>query len=534
MANDAYTIQLRELKDLVSTLNATIASLNVALKAAEEREKSHLEREKVLREQIDYLTKKLFGRSSEKSTGIPGQMSFFDEAETEADTSQPEPELTVVKEHTRKAKATHKELFKGIKAEEIEIPLPEDEQICPECGTKLEVIGREFARRELEYIPATLKVKEYYTLTYGCPECKKGDVSDNAVIVKSKAPEPLMPHSYTSASCVAWTMYQKYANSIPLYRQEKDWAQYGATLNRTTLANWIIYCANEYFLPIYEYFHRQLVKRNFLMADETRVQVLKEPGRNAETESFMWLYRSGEDGLPEIILYGYSPTRAGYNASEFLKGFEGYLETDGYQGYNKVIGVKHCSCWAHARRYLVDAVPKGKELDYRQPAVQGIQYCNKLFDIEEKINSKNLSHERRKEERLKKEKPIIDAFFAWLDEQHPITGSRMYKAKVYLKNHQETLQTYLEDGRCSFSNNLSENAIRPFTVGRKNWLFSDSVKGVVASSVVYTIVEMAKAHELNIYNYLKFLLESRPQMTMSDDQLEKMAPWNPNVKEMLQ
>ena len=534
MANDAFTIQVRELKDMISSLRQTIEVLNSSLAEANAREKEHLEKERVLQEQIDYLTKKLFGRSSEKNKYIPGQMSLFDEMEKEAAPSEPEPELTVVKEHKRKSKATHDEIFKGIKTETIEIALPEAEQICPECGSRLEVIGREYVRRELEFIPASLTIKEYYALTYGCPECKKCEDNENAYITKASVPAPLIPHSYATSSSVSWAAYQKFANSIPLYRQEKDWLQYGAALNRTTLANWIIFCAMEYFKPMYDFFHRQLLKRKFLMADETRVQVLNEPERAAETTSFMWLYRSGEDGLPVIILYGYSPTRAGDNASEFLKGFKGYLETDGYQGYNKVKDVKHCSCWAHARRYLVDAIPKGKNLDYSIPAVQGLEYCNRLFRIEETINSSNPTYEKRKEERLKKEKPIIDAFFAWLDEQHPVTNSRMHKAKVYLKNRQDTLQTYLEDGRCSFSNNLSENAIRPFTVGRKNWLFCDSVKGAEASSIVYTIVEMAKAHNLNIYVYLKHLLDVRPSKTMTDEQLEHFAPWSPEMKNALE
>lgn len=534
MANDAFTIQMRELKDMISSLRQTISVLNTSLAEANAREKEHLEKERVLQEQIDYLTKKLFGRSSEKNIPVPGQMSLFDEIESEAAVSEPEPELTIVKEHKRKSKATHDEIFKGIKTETVEIALPEDEQVCPECGSKLEVIGREYVRRELEFIPASLKIKEYYALTYACPECNKFEDNEKAYITKAKVPEPLIPHSYATSSSVSWAAYQKFANGMPLYRQEKDWMQYGVAMNRTTLANWLIFCAEEYYKPMYEFFHRRLVMREFLMADETRVQVLKEPDRAAETTSFMWLYRSGEDGLPVIILYGYSPTRAGDNASEFLKGFKGYLETDGYQGYNKVPDVRHCSCWAHARRYLVDAIPKCKNLDYSIPAVQGLEYCNRLFRIEDQINSGKPTPEKRKEERLKKEKPIIDAFFAWLDAQQPVVNSRMYKAKVYLKNRQDTLQTYLEDGRCSFSNNLSENAIRPFTVGRKNWLFSDSVKGVNASAIIYTIVEMAKAHDLNVYSYLKYLLDVRPGKTLTDEQLEQFAPWNPDVKKALE
>lgn len=206
------------------------------------------------------------------------------------------------------------------------------------------------------------------------------------MVVKSRVPGGLVGKGPASASTVAWTMYQKYGNGLPLYRQEKDWKQYGARISRTTLANWIIYCSQHYFQPMYDYFHRELLRRSFAMADETRVQVLKEEGRRAQSQSFMWLFRSGEDSLPAIVLYGYSPTRSGSHAKEFLEGYRGYLETDGYQGYNGLPDIKRCSCWAHIRRYFIDAVPKGKQYDYSQPAVQGVQYCNRLFAIEDSIN----------------------------------------------------------------------------------------------------------------------------------------------------
>ena len=165
-------------------------------------------------------------------------------------------------------------------------------------------------------------------------------------------------------------MYQKYDNGLPLYRQEKDWKQYVTRINRTTLANWIIHCSQNYFQPMYDYFHRELLKRNFTMSDETRIQILNVDGRRAQTQSFMWLFQSGEDGLPAIILYGYSPIKSGSYAKEFLKGYSGYLEADGYQGSQRSLpGISRCSCWAHIRRYFIDAVPKGKQYDYSQPAV---------------------------------------------------------------------------------------------------------------------------------------------------------------------
>ena len=532
MASSAKDIQLRELKDTVSQLKTMIAEQTELIKALRliiDEKTSH---EKALQEQVDYLTKKLFGPSSERrSDDIPGQQNLFDEAEVEQDPSLLEGE-TVIREHTRKKKAAHEELFKGLKVEKVVVPLPEEDQICPVCGTQMVLIGEEYVRRELEFIPATCKVIECYSQSHGCPSCKEGlGDTEKPVIVKSQVPPALLGKGPASASAAAWTMYQKYANGLPLYRQEKDWKQYGVQISRTTLANWIIYCSKNYFQPMYDYFHRELLKRSFVMADETRVQVLKEEGRRAQTQSFMWLFRSGEDGFAEIILYGYSPTRSGSHAKEFLEGYSGYLETDGYQGYNSLPGIRRCSCWAHIRLYFIDAVPKGKQYDYSQPAVQGVQYCNRLFAMEDSINKKYPgNYEKRKQLRLEKEKPVLEAFWSWLDQQKPVRNTRLDKAVNYVLNRRDIAETYLEDGRCSFTNNLSENAIRPFAVGRKNWLFSSSVDGANASAVVYTMVEMAKAHGMNIYGYLKFLLENRPGKNMTDEQLAELAPWSEKLQ----
>lgn len=336
MASSVKDIQLRELKDTILQLNTMVYEQTELIKSLRLMIDEKSCREKALQEQADYLTQKLFGSSSERrSDDIPGQQNLFDEAETEQDPSLLEEE-NVIREHTRKKKAAHDDLFKGLRVEKVFIPLPEEEQVCPVCGTQMVLIGEEYVRRELEFVPATCKVIEYYSQSYGCPSCKEGlGDTEKPVIIKSQVPAPLVGKGPASASAVAWTMYQKYANGLPLYRQEKDWKQYGAQISRTTLANWIIYCSQNYFQPMYDYFHRKLLKRGFAMADETRVQVLNEEGRKAQSQSFMWLFRSGEDGLPVLILYGYSPTRSGSQAKEFLDGYSGYLETDGYQGVQK-------------------------------------------------------------------------------------------------------------------------------------------------------------------------------------------------------
>lgn len=533
MANSSKDLQLRELKDMITELRNMIKTLQATVDAASKREEVLIQERDNLKDEISLLRKKLFGSSSEKRViDFPGQLNLFNEAELEQDPSIAETEelAAILPEETpkkRKTRATDAERFKGIPVIKKYIDIPEEDKTCPVCSTPLFKIGEEFVRRELVFIPAKLKVVEIYSFNYSCPECSKRDIP---VIKKGKDGKPHMLYGMASAGTVAWVMYQKFCNSLPYCRQEKDWKQYGAAITRATMANWVIRNSEAFFRPMYEYFHRKLLERNFLMTDETPLQVLHEEGRRAQTKSYMWLFRSGEDGGIPIILYKYSPTRAGDNAVEFLQEFNGYLMCDGYSGYNKVSNAKRTACWAHIRRYLTDAIPKGKQLDYTQPSVQGMMYINQLFHLEDVIKAEHSSFDAIKKARLEKEKPIVEGFLSWLDKQNPVRGSRMDKAVTYIQNRRDYLMTYLEDGRCSFSNNLSENAIRPFTVGRKNWLFCDTPHGAQASAIVYTMVEMAKANGVNVYHYLTYLLEKLPDDSMSDNELDQLAPWNEKVK----
>ena len=533
MTNSSKDLQLRELKDMITDLRNMIKTLQATVDAANKREEVLIQERDNLKDEISLLRKKLFGSSSEKRViDFPGQLNLFNEAELEQDPSIAETEelAAIFPEETpkkRKTRATDAERFKGIPVIKKYIDIPEEDKTCPVCSTPLVKIGEEFVRRELVFIPAKLKVVEIYSFNYSCPECSKRDIP---VMKKGKDGKPHMLYGMASAGTVAWVMYQKFCNSLPYCRQEKDWKQYGAAITRATMANWVIRNSEAFFRPMYEYFHRKLLERNFLMADETPLQVLHEEGRRAQTKSYMWLFRSGEDGGIPIILYKYSPTRAGDNAVEFLQEFNGYLMCDGYSGYNKVSNAKRTACWAHIRRYLTDAIPKGKQLDYTQPSVQGMMYINQLFHLEDVIKAEHSSFDAIKKARLEKEKPIVEGFLSWLDKQNPVRGSRMDKAVTYIQNRRDYLMTYLEDGRCSFSNNLSENAIRPFTVGRKNWLFCDTPHGAQASAIVYTMVEMAKANGVNVYHYLTYLLEKLPDDSMSDNELDQLAPWNEKVK----
>ena len=536
MAKDLRDRQLIELKDTIKEQSNKIDSLISLLEAANKREEEHIKREKVLQEQIDFLTKKLFGKSSEKrNNDIEGQLNLFNEAEAEQTDPDPsEEEFITVEKHTRKKKSTNEDKFGHLPVEEVLLDVDEDKRFCGECGTALEYIGKEFVRQEIEIIRPSAKIVKYYSATYGCPKCKKE--AEVPYIVKGKEGKLHMMYGMASAGTVAWVMYQKYVNSPPLYRQEQDFKRlFGIDISRGTIAKWIINNAEQSFAPMCDYFRRRLIAGMYAMADETPVQVLKEPGRRPQTKSYLWVFRTGEFDKEQIVLFHYSPTRAGDTAKEFLEGFTGYLMTDGYSGYNKMKDCTRTSCLAHIRRYLIDAIPKGKEYDYTQQAVQGLAYVNKLFDMERFIHArKNVTFDDIKKYRVEKETPVLDGFFDWLDKQSAIKNSRMDKALNYIRNRKPYLTNYLKDGGCSFHNNTSERSCKAFVTGRKNWLFADTQAGAYASSLVYSLVETAKACEVDIYNYLKYILINAPTDQMPDKELEKLCPWDSDCKAALE
>ena len=535
MARGASDIRIRELKDTITELNKTIRELNESLDAAKTRENEKDQQIANLKEQLDFMTKKLFGKKSEKNLDIPGQLELFNEAEVEQNPSVPDEiksiaEGTVLDEKTpRKVKKTDKDRYAGIPVTKEFLDKPDEVRLCPVCGTALEPFGEQFVRREVEIIPGRIRIIEYYSRTYSCPKCKaKGLVPK---LVKGSEGKAHMLYGMASSSTVAWVMYQKYANSMPLYRQEKDWERlYNLKISRATLANWVIQNADAYLRPVAEYFYRIIRSRNFIMADETTVQVLHEKDRRPQSKSYMWVYRTGERTGHPVIAYKYSETRAGDHAKDFLGDFSGYIMCDGYSGYNKLVKAKRCSCWAHIRRYLIDAVPKGKINDYSEPAVQGLLYVQKLFDKERLIRNTYKDPDIIRDKRIEMERDILDGFWSWLDRQKPVKGSRLDKAVIYIRNRKVYLETYLEDGHCSFTNNLTEQGCKSFVVGRKNWLFSDRPIGAEVSSIIYTIVETAKLNQLNPYYYLRYLLNKCPAKDMSDEELEKICPWSTEAR----
>lgn len=302
---------------------------------------------------------------------------------------------------------------------------------------------------------------------------------------------------------------------VPLYRQEQEWNRNGIPLSRQTMSNWLIKCTEDYLVPIYDRLHEQLVRQEVLHADETTLQVLHEEGKLPQSKSYMWLYRTSGDAKYPIVLYEYQPDRKGERPRDFLKGFHGYLHADGYSGYHRLQNeITVVGCWAHARRKFDEAL-KGLPEKARPGSLslRAKQYCDKLFELESQF--RELSADKRFLKRQEQSKPLMEEFFQWLRAQHASTKSTFGSAAEYVLGQQKYLARYLLDGRLEISNNRAERSIKPFVIGRKNFLFANTARGAKASAVMYSLVETAKENGINPYDYLVWVFKAAPGMELS-------------------
>ena len=475
-------------------------------------------------EQLRLSQQKKYGPSREQ-TPDQKQLQVFNEAESLADSSVPEPELEEVTYKRRKQKGQREAKLKDLPVETIEYRLPPEEQVCSCCSHPLHEMSTE-VRQEIKVVPAQVSVVKHVRYTYACRRCEQE--STHNPIVTAPMPAPALPGSLASPSAIAHTMNQKYVEAMPLYRQEQAWGRLGVELSRQTLANWVIQAAERWLGPLYQRIHECLVKAGILHADESDLQVLREPGRSATSKSYLWLYRTGR-GSPPMVLYDYRTTRAHKHPKKFLEGFKGYLHVDGYSGYHGIPDVTLVGCWAHARRKFdeaLKALPKDKRAA-DVAAKQGLAFCNRLFDIERAL--KDVTPRERYEIRLKKSRPVLDAFFAWLHQQRPkvLPKSAFGQAITYCLNQWSKLESFLQDGQLELDNNRAERSIKPFVIGRKNWLFSNTPRGARASATIYSIVETAKENDLNPFFYLQYLFEKIPNLDIQDtDVLDELLPWS--------
>lgn len=493
-----------------------------------------------LHRQVEWLTQQLrltrgqkFGASSEQTQVLSEQISLFNEAETLADPKAAEPGLEQITYKRRKQAGKREMDFSGLPVEQVIHELPDAECVCPECGGPLHKCGQCVLRRELVYVPAKYTVVEHIQAVYSCRRCERGN--DHVPMKKSVVPPPLLPNSgVVSASLLAHILNSKYTLALPLYRQEQELARTGVPVSRQTMANWIIAAHKRWFSDFFQTLRRELLSSEILHADETTLMVLKEPGRKARQKSYVWVYRTSGDTERPVVLYDYQPSRAGECASRFLEGFSGLLHTDGYGAYHCKLPpeITVAGCWAHMRRKFTDTLKSlPKDLRDRSPAKTGLDYCDKLFHMEDGFAGQKLSFDERYQARLEQSKPVAEKFFAWARAEHeknPVPKSMLGAALAYAVNQEGWLMNVFLDGRLELSNNRAERAVRPFAVGRKNWLFSNTPNGADASAAIYSIVETAKANGLRPFPYLRFLLESLPRGVSA----EICLPWNPDVQRL--
>jgi len=507
---DALTTRLTELTEQLAKAQKLIEYYEHQFKQMK-RNQYGASSERLLIDSPDYRQLGLTGDSAEEDIAPPP------EAMVE--------EIT----YTRKKRiGKREEDLSGLPVERIEHELTETERVCPQCGETMQDIGVE-VRRELKLIPAKVVVVEHAAHTYACKECGENNNNDDGKtpIVKATAPEALISGSLASPSLVAHIAVQKYANGMPLYRLEKGFIYDNVNVSRQTMSNWVIKCSEIYLYGIYRKLIDNLLNESVLHADETTVQVLKEPGREASQKSYEWVYRTGRDALRQIVIYDYRQTRAQSHPEEFLKGYKGLLHTDGYQAYHNlppeiiIIG-----CWAHVRReweHLWKSMPKNAREG--SEAERALQYVNALFDLEKIF--KKLTPEERYNTRLEKSKPVADAFFAWVETLGALPKSPLGKPVHYSLSQRKYLENVFLDGRTEISNNRCERSVKTFVMGRKAWLFSNTPGGAVASSILYSIIETAKENGLHPFQYIKFLLDVLPGS--SSDDLDGFLPWSSSL-----
>lgn len=486
----------------------------------------------MLSDRLTLVQRKRFGASSEKYADGYEQMNLFNEAEVNTDVMEDEAEEITIPSHKRKKRTgKKKEDLSGFEiTETIEYKLTGEERYCPDCGTKYKVVTKETVKR-LKFIPSTFEVVEEVTYVYSCPKC--------GAMVRPEKTSPLIKGSIATSSLVAGIMNAKYVNGMTLARQEREFARYDLNLSTKTMANWIINCADRYLSLLYKRMKEEFLKSHYIHCDETRIQVIDEPDQKGATQNWMWVYLTDSySEAPQMVLFDYERTRAGYHPVRFLGDkFHGYLTCDGYQAYhglNDTITVT--GCFTHARRRF-DAALTALKKDFTKNqlketvAYQAMTRIGILYKVEELIQDK--SPEERYKERQKQSRPVVDVLFEWLHsmEDSVDRSSLIGDAILYTLNQEMYLRRYLDDGHLSIDNNSTERAIKNFAVGRRNWLFAKSIRGADASAIVYSITETALLNRLKPYNYLTYILDEICKMGVfpEPEELDRLLPWSKDL-----
>lgn len=474
------------------------------------------EQNQLLLEQLRLARQHRFGTSSEKSKPDGnGQLSLFSEATEEEAPSALEPERKEVKGYSRR-KAGQVGIARfpeNLPMEIVEHELAPEEKNCPECGEALHTMGREI-RDELKLVPAHAVIVRHIRHTYACRHCERHN--DHVPVVKAPLPNPVIKGSFASAETIAHIACEKFVMGTPLYRQEQDWARKGIILSRQAMGGWLIRATQDWLFPVYDALKARLLAHGVLHADETSVQVLREPGKAAQSKSYMWLYRTGSDASNGIVLYEYQTSRHARHPKAFLEGYHGFLHADGYDGYHDLPkDITVVGCWAHARRRFDEALkttPASARGD--SPPMEALRRIGQLYKWEEEF--RELSWEERFKARQKYSKPLINAFFDWCEAQHALPKSHLGRALSYALSQRLWLAKYLLDGRLEIDNNRAERSIKPFVIGRKNWLFCNTQDGAKVSAILYSLIETAKENSINPFDYLTHVFRTAPNLDLAD------------------
>ncbi len=461
------------------------------------------------------LRQRLFGRKTKQTNdSATPQFPFFDEAESLAEPADEASDEEVVAPSKRRGK--RKPLPSDLPRVEVFHELPEHELTCA-CGCRKHAIGEEVSE-QLEIVPMQIRVIKHIRKVYGCRDCESAPVT-------ADKPAQMIEKSMASPSVLAMLLTTKYVDGLPLHRFEKVLGRHGIDISRQTLARWVSQCG-EHFQPLLNLMRDSLLNSCIIQCDETRVQVLKELDREPGSQSWMWVQIGGPPDK-SVILFDYSTIRAQEVPTRLLDGYRGYVMTDDYAGYNALgaqDGVERLGCWAHARRKFVEAQkvqPKGKT----GCADIALNLINKLYGVERDL--KDSSDEVRKAARVERSLPLLTQLKSWVEKTQPQVTSQnaLGKAIGYLASNWSKLERYVEHGYLPIDNNAAERAIRPFVIGRKNWLLSDTPKGASASAQLYSLVETAKANGQELNAWLRHASEQLPQAS-SVENYEALLPWN--------
>ena len=497
-----------------------------------------------LKNELDYLkaviankNKKIFGSSSEKVD--PNQLSLFNEAEKHSDSKVEEPTLEEITYKRAKKNNTtgKKDNLANLERKVIEHKLEGDDLKCKTCGEELVEIGVKSKKEIIKYVPAKLIIEEHIMYSYACKSCEKETGESN--IISTESPKTIFYNSMASNELIAHTITLKYQHAMPLYRQQSYFDMMGATLSRQTLCNWTM-SASKALEPIYNYMKEDLLKRNYIHADETTLKVINDNGKDSNSKKYMWLYMSQTNNKP-VILYDYQSTRSSSCPRKFLGNYSGYLQTDGYSGYNSVSGATRIYCLAHIRRKFHEIISNlDKEALKESRAIIGFNYCEQIYKLEKELREKYSSdpnyYDIRYKERNEKLAVILENFLEYIDKEIPaaLPRSPLGKALDYAKKHVPSLKNVLLDGSLEVDNNAAEREIKPFVIGRKNFLFANTAKGATASSYLYSIIETAKANNLVIERYLVYLFDNLINIDITDSEsLENLMPWSNQIPDNL-